>query len=174
MRQNPHVRICGGPGSATTLVYPTPRWSHPAHRPRRRRRPYRRRCPRSRERARHPPCRVDGCPWSHRRLWSPSVSGPGSRQRRQHRDAASSSHGARDHRALLPPIPPRPRQARPTTTPRLRNHLPDDPVVLVHQEHAAIGSRAEAQVDADRELAALLARLLGDDLQERPSVATIA
>ena len=28
MRQNPHVRICGGPGSATTLVYPT------VHRPR--------------------------------------------------------------------------------------------------------------------------------------------
>ena len=28
MRQNPHVRICGGLGSATTLVYPTPwpRW----------------------------------------------------------------------------------------------------------------------------------------------------
>ena len=27
MRQNPHVRICGGPGSATTLVYPTQhRW----------------------------------------------------------------------------------------------------------------------------------------------------
>ena len=26
MRQNPHVRICGGPGSATTLVYPTPFW----------------------------------------------------------------------------------------------------------------------------------------------------
>ena len=26
MRQNPHVRICGGPGSATTLVYPTPEW----------------------------------------------------------------------------------------------------------------------------------------------------
>ena len=25
MRQNPHVRICGGPGSATTLVYPTDR-----------------------------------------------------------------------------------------------------------------------------------------------------
>ena len=25
MRQNPYVRICGGPGSATTLVYPTPR-----------------------------------------------------------------------------------------------------------------------------------------------------
>ena len=25
MRQNPHVRICGGPGSATTLVYPTGR-----------------------------------------------------------------------------------------------------------------------------------------------------
>ena len=25
MRQNPHVRICGGPGSATTLVYPTNR-----------------------------------------------------------------------------------------------------------------------------------------------------
>ena len=24
MRQNPHVRICGGPGSATTLVYLTP------------------------------------------------------------------------------------------------------------------------------------------------------
>ncbi len=23
MRQNPHVRICGGPGSATTPVYPT-------------------------------------------------------------------------------------------------------------------------------------------------------
>ena len=23
MRQNPHVRIYGGPGSATTLVYPT-------------------------------------------------------------------------------------------------------------------------------------------------------
>ena len=23
MRQNPHVRICGGPGSAMTLVYPT-------------------------------------------------------------------------------------------------------------------------------------------------------
>ena len=23
MRQNPHVRICGGPGPATTLVYPT-------------------------------------------------------------------------------------------------------------------------------------------------------
>ena len=30
MRQNPHVRICGGPGSATTLVYPTV----PQHRPR--------------------------------------------------------------------------------------------------------------------------------------------
>ena len=32
MRQNPHVRICGGPGSATTLVYPTSRsrWSSPA------------------------------------------------------------------------------------------------------------------------------------------------
>ena len=29
MRQNPHVRICGGPGSATTLVYPTV----PSHRP---------------------------------------------------------------------------------------------------------------------------------------------
>ena len=31
MRQNPHVRICGGPGSATTLVYPTRtlwRYSH--------------------------------------------------------------------------------------------------------------------------------------------------
>ena len=27
MRQNPHVRICGGPGSATTLVYPTGRKS---------------------------------------------------------------------------------------------------------------------------------------------------
>ena len=27
MRQNPHVRICGGPGSATTLVYPTSRRS---------------------------------------------------------------------------------------------------------------------------------------------------
>ena len=27
MRQNPHVRICGGPGSATTLVYPTARWA---------------------------------------------------------------------------------------------------------------------------------------------------
>ena len=29
MRQNPHVRICGGPGSATTLVYPTvlTRWA---------------------------------------------------------------------------------------------------------------------------------------------------
>ena len=26
MRQNPHVRICGGPGSATTLVYPTVLW----------------------------------------------------------------------------------------------------------------------------------------------------
>ena len=26
MRQNPHVRICGGPGSATTLVYPTGTW----------------------------------------------------------------------------------------------------------------------------------------------------
>ena len=26
MRQNPHVRICGGPGSATTLAYPTGRW----------------------------------------------------------------------------------------------------------------------------------------------------
>ena len=26
MRQNPHVRICGGPGSATTLVYPTIDW----------------------------------------------------------------------------------------------------------------------------------------------------
>ena len=26
MRQNPHVRICGGPGSATTLVYPTHLW----------------------------------------------------------------------------------------------------------------------------------------------------
>ena len=25
MRKNPHVRICGGLGSATTLVYPTPR-----------------------------------------------------------------------------------------------------------------------------------------------------
>ncbi len=24
MRQNPHVRICGGLGSATALVYPTP------------------------------------------------------------------------------------------------------------------------------------------------------
>ena len=29
MRQNPHVRICGGPGSATTLVYPT---AAPTHR----------------------------------------------------------------------------------------------------------------------------------------------
>ena len=29
MRQNPHVRICGGPGSATTLVYPTPDQHHP-------------------------------------------------------------------------------------------------------------------------------------------------
>ena len=28
MRQNPHVRICGGPGSATTLVYPTHRRYH--------------------------------------------------------------------------------------------------------------------------------------------------
>ena len=28
MRQNPHVRICGGPGSATTLVYPTSRLGH--------------------------------------------------------------------------------------------------------------------------------------------------
>ena len=28
MRQNPHVRICGGPGSATTLVYPTARQHH--------------------------------------------------------------------------------------------------------------------------------------------------
>ena len=27
MRQNPHVRICGGPGSATTLVYPTELWA---------------------------------------------------------------------------------------------------------------------------------------------------
>ena len=27
-RQNPHVRICGGPGSATTLVYPTPPPGH--------------------------------------------------------------------------------------------------------------------------------------------------
>ena len=26
MRQNPHVRICGGPASATTLVYPTLKW----------------------------------------------------------------------------------------------------------------------------------------------------
>ena len=26
MRKNPHVRICGGLGSATTLVYPTTRW----------------------------------------------------------------------------------------------------------------------------------------------------
>ena len=36
MRQNPHVRICGGPGSATTLVYPTafrPRRQTPARRP---------------------------------------------------------------------------------------------------------------------------------------------
>ena len=30
MRKNPHVRICGGLGSATTLVYPT------TERPRRR------------------------------------------------------------------------------------------------------------------------------------------
>ena len=30
MRQNPHVRICGGPGSATTLVYPTPCWGEMA------------------------------------------------------------------------------------------------------------------------------------------------
>ena len=28
MRQNPHVRICGGPGSATTLVYPTAHCRH--------------------------------------------------------------------------------------------------------------------------------------------------
>ncbi len=28
MRQNPHVRICGGPGSATTLVYPTTMRAH--------------------------------------------------------------------------------------------------------------------------------------------------
>lgn len=27
MRKNPHVRICGGLGSATTLVYPT-LWLH--------------------------------------------------------------------------------------------------------------------------------------------------
>ena len=33
MRQNPHVRICGGPGSETTLVYPT---AAPARRPGRR------------------------------------------------------------------------------------------------------------------------------------------
>ena len=34
MRQNPHVRICGGPGSATTLVYPTRAWGHvPVRRP---------------------------------------------------------------------------------------------------------------------------------------------
>ena len=33
MRQNPHVRICGGPGSATTLVYPTVRHPRPAGRP---------------------------------------------------------------------------------------------------------------------------------------------
>ena len=26
MRKNPHVRICGGLGSATTLVYPTAEW----------------------------------------------------------------------------------------------------------------------------------------------------
>ena len=32
MRQNPHVRICGGPGSATTLVYPTPGRCGPPHR----------------------------------------------------------------------------------------------------------------------------------------------
>ena len=33
MRQNPHVRICGGPGSATTLVYPTAsgRWARRRH-----------------------------------------------------------------------------------------------------------------------------------------------
>ena len=34
MRQNPHVRICGGPGSAMTLVYPT-QSSRKAGRPRR-------------------------------------------------------------------------------------------------------------------------------------------
>ena len=27
MRKNPHVRICGGLGSATTLVYPTDIWN---------------------------------------------------------------------------------------------------------------------------------------------------
>ena len=27
MRKNPHVRICGGPGSATTLVYPTEKFT---------------------------------------------------------------------------------------------------------------------------------------------------
>ena len=31
MRQNPHVRICGGPGSATTLVYPTGPERRPRH-----------------------------------------------------------------------------------------------------------------------------------------------
>ena len=33
MRQNPHVRICGGPGSATTLVYPTPTRCRGGHTP---------------------------------------------------------------------------------------------------------------------------------------------
>ena len=33
MRKNPHVRICGGLGSATTLVYPTAkRWPEPVMR----------------------------------------------------------------------------------------------------------------------------------------------
>ena len=39
--------------------------------------------------------------------------------------------------------------------------LPNDPVALVHQENPAIGSRAEAQVDADGGLQALLGRFAG-------------
>ena len=31
MRKDPHVRICGGLGSATTLVYPTVSGSHRCH-----------------------------------------------------------------------------------------------------------------------------------------------
>ena len=33
MRKNPHVRICGGLGSATTLVYPTVLGGHPDDEP---------------------------------------------------------------------------------------------------------------------------------------------
>ena len=55
---NPHVRICGGPGSATTLVYPTLSWCSGT------------------ERLRKPRARAIGVMRRYRGEWASSASGP--------------------------------------------------------------------------------------------------